>query len=183
MWVAVQQDGAPVVLHDLALQAFPQIGGEGAGFRQPCGEGLDDLLIGHATTVENHPAALAQARSWRRLAALGVLRFHAPARSPAQLGANRLGYITARALAPHDEAIPVQLHIGVLHRVTGNAQRLGQDPGCRQLQASVQGAIEDQCAQGALNPLMQIQHLKFGIVESHLQRFELEGFCHAVCSI
>ncbi len=51
---------------------------------------------------------------------------------------------------------------------------LGQDPGRRQLQAWAEGTFKDQGTQGALDPLMQVQPLKLGIVEAYLQRFEFE---------
>ena len=77
----------------------------------------------------------------------------------------------------------MQMHVGVLDRVAGNTERFGQHPGRRQLQASIEGPLQNQCTQGALDPLMQIQPLKLGIVEPDFQCFELEGVRHAVCSV
>ncbi|MNV48598.1 hypothetical protein D3C71_1405140 [compost metagenome] len=121
--IAMQQHIGAVVLHRLALQALPDIRREGARFRQPRGKRLDRLLVDDAAAVEYHPAAPAQARARLRRSGACVLRPDAPAPGAPQLGADRLGNVAARALPPHDVAIAMQLHIGILDGVAGNAQR------------------------------------------------------------
>ena len=120
--VAMQQHIGAILLHDPALQALPDIGGEGAGFRQAGRKCLDHLLIVHTATVEDHPPALAQARPRCRLAAFDFLGLDAATCHASQFSAHRFADITAGPLAPHDKTVPVQLHVGVLHGVAGNPE-------------------------------------------------------------
>ena len=107
----------------------------------------------------------------------------ATAPRPVQWAAYALAHITARAFAANNKTVTLQLHIGVLHRVTGHPERSGQHSRGGEFQARVQSTVEDQGAQGALNSLVQIKGLKLDIVEPDFQGFKLKGFGHAVCSI
>ncbi|MNM27846.1 hypothetical protein D3C81_383450 [compost metagenome] len=90
-------------------------------------------------------------------------------------------HIAPRTLAAQDVAIALQLHVGVLDGVAGDPQRLGQGSAGGQLDAAGQGAFKDQCAQGTLDALVQVQRRELGVVDAHLQGFKLERGCHVVC--
>ncbi|MNH05052.1 hypothetical protein D3C79_643650 [compost metagenome] len=181
LWVAVQQDVAAMVFNGLALQAFPDLQRERAGFRQAGGKGLDCLLVADAAVVEQYASALAQALAGLQIAAFLCLGADAPLRAAAQFGAKAVRDIAARALATQDVAIALQLHVGVLDGVAGDPQRLGQGAAGGQLDAAGQGAFKDQCAQGTLDALVQVQRRELGVVDAHLQGFKLERGCHVVC--
>ncbi len=180
--VAMQQDIAAIVLHGLALQAFPDIGGKVARLGQAGRERLDGLLVGDAAALEDGAAAPAQARAGFEHAALEVLRLDAPVGAAAQLRAHGLGHIAARAFPAHDEAVAMQLHVGIFHRVARHSQGLGQRARCRQLHAGVQRAVQDQGAQGALDALVKVQGLKVYVGQTHLQGVQFKRARHAVCS-
>ena len=91
----------------------------------------------------------------------------APVRHALQLGAQGVRDKTARACAAHDEAIAVQLHIGVLHRIACHAQRLRQRAAGGQLDAGAQRAFQHQSAQRPLNALVQVQRRQLGLVQAH----------------